>query len=526
MTIFFKSFMLSLALILMGPVIYAQLRVAATRCENNQRPLGISLTDFHLGWELSATRSEIQSAYQVGLSSSKTKAAANIFDVWDSKKTTGQNSIMVRYRGKKLKPGTEYFWKVRVWNKANQPSAWNKTSSFCTGLETTDWRNARWIGYEDMPDSMRVVPGVHVPYAARLKDKALKRPVTPLLRKEFKTNKKVKSAFAFISGLGHYVLTVNGRKAGNAFLAPGWTYYDKSCLYNVLDITSMIRQGENCLGVILGNGFFNINRERYFKLVDAFGMPKMLCRIKINYQDGTSEDIVTDESWNTAASPITYNSIYGGEDYDARLEQQGWDKPGYNDREWKRVQIVKAPSGKLVAELDYPVSIMDSFRVAKITEPKPKVFIYDFGQNASGIPEIKVKGRRGQTIKLIPSEILGNDSLAYQEAIGKPYFFSYTLKGDGLETWRPNFTYYGFRYIQVEGAIPSGQEEPDLPQIVNIKFLHNRNSAPANGTFSCSNELFNKIFTLINWAIKSNMQSVATDCPHREKLSWLEQDYL
>jgi len=324
---FLKYCMLSMALFLMGPITYGQLRVDATRCENNQRPLGISVTDFHFGWELSATgRSETQSAYQVGISSSKPKAAANIFDVWDSKKTTGQNSIMVRYSGKKLKPGTEYFWKVRVWNKNNLLSAWSKTSSFCTGLEANNWKNARWIGYEDMPDSMRVVPGVHAPYAGRLKDKALKRPVTPLLRKEFKTVKKVSSAFAFISGLGHYVLNVNGRRAGKAFLAPGWTYYDKTCLYNVLDITSMIRQGGNSLGIILGNGFFNINRERYFKLVDAFGMPKVLCRIKINYQDGTSEDIVTDESWKTAASPITYNSIYGGEDYDARLEQSGWDK--------------------------------------------------------------------------------------------------------------------------------------------------------------------------------------------------------
>ena len=140
------------------------------------------------------------------------------------------------------------------------------------------------------------------------------------------------TAFAFISGLGHYVLSVNGKKAGNAFLAPGWTYYDKTCLYNVLDITSLIRQGENALGIILGNGFFNINRERYFKMVDAFGMPKVLCRIKINYDDGTSEDIVTDETWKTVASPITYNSIYGGEDYDARLEHPGWDKPGFDDR--------------------------------------------------------------------------------------------------------------------------------------------------------------------------------------------------
>ena len=148
------------------------------------------------------------------------------------------------------------------------------------------------------------------------------------------------------------------------------------------------------------------------------------------------------------------------------------------------------------------------------------------GKTHRVIPEIKVKGHRGQTVKLIPAEILNDDKLANQSATGSPYYLSYTLKGEGVETWRPNFTYYGFRYIQMEGAKPSGRTEADLPEIVDIRFLHNRNSAPQNGTFTCSNELFNKIFTLINWAIKSNMQSVATDCPHREKLSWLEQDYL
>ena len=528
MTSSFKTIIFSIALFLIGlPTTYAQLRVDVLRCDNNRRPLGISLNNFHFGWELNAKgRSETQSAYQLGISSSKIKSAANVFDVWDSRKILGNNSIMVPYNGKQLKSGMEYFWKVKVWNKNNLPSTWSKTSSFCTGLEIQAWKNAKWIGYEELHDSMRGFPGIHAPYAGDLKNKALQRPVTPLLRREFKTHKKLSSAFAFISGLGHYVLSVNGKKAGNAFLAPGWTYYDKTCLYNVLDITSLIRQGENALGIILGNGFFNINRERYFKMVDAFGMPKVLCRIKINYDDGTSEDIVTDETWKTVASPITYNSIYGGEDYDARLEQPGWDKPGFNDRKWKQAQIVKAPLGKLVPELDYPVSILDSFKVVRITEPRAKVFLYDFGQNASGIPEIKVKGQRGQTIKLIPAEILNDDKLANQSATGSPYYLSYTLKGEGVEIWRPNFTYYGFRYIQVEGATPSDQSENGGAEIVDLKFLHNRNSAPANGSFSCSNELFNKIYALINWAIKSNLQSVATDCPHREKLGWLEQDYL
>ncbi|WP_455565442.1 family 78 glycoside hydrolase catalytic domain [Mucilaginibacter lappiensis] len=508
---------------------YAQLQVETTRCENNQNPLGVSTANFHFGWELSAKdRSETQSAYQIGVSSSKAKLIANEFDVWNSGKIPGNNSIMIPYRGNKLKPATVYFWKVKVWDKKGLPSIWSEVDSFCTGLENTkDWQNAKWIGYEDLADSMRVVPGVHAPYANQMKGKCLQRPVSPLFRKDFKISKKVASAFAFISGLGHYELSINGEKVGKAFLAPGWTYYDKTCLYNVLDITSLVKQGTNSVGVMLGNGFYNINRERYFKLVDAFGMPKLLSRIKINYEDGTTEDLISNSSWKTASSPITFNSIYAGEDYDARMELPGWNKPGFDDKNWKNAELVKAPLCKLTSDLDHPVAIMDSFSVIKINEPKSMVFVYDFGQNASGIPEIKIKGHRGQTVKLIPSEILNKDNMANQVATGEPYYLSYTLKGDSIETWHPRFTYYGLRYIQVDGAKPAGHAgSSSLPEVVSLKFLHTRNSSPANGTFTCSNELFNRIYTLINWAIKSNLQSVVTDCPHREKLSWLEQNYL
>jgi hypothetical protein len=189
--------------------------------------------------------------------------------------------------------------------------------------------------------------------------------------------------------------------------------------------------------------------------------------------------------------------------------------------------LIKAPKGQLAPEQDYPVALMDSFGVQKIVQPSGNTLLYDFGQNISGIMRLKIKGRKGQQVKLIPAELVNKNQLANQSATGDPYYFTYTMKSDGEEIWQPKFTYYGFRYVQVDGAVTdTSVNGTGLPVIVQLTSLHNRNSNPVNGSFECSNPLFNRIYTLINWAIKSNMQSIVTDCPHREKLSWLEQDYL
>jgi alpha-L-rhamnosidase len=508
---------------------YAQLIVAKTLCDNKVNPLGVSTQNLHFGWELSSTQNgQSQTAYQIVVSTSPDKLKAGNY-IWNSSAVKTSESVLVPYKGSTLLPGTVYYWQVKVWDKNKQVSTWSKVSSFCTGLETAaDWKNARWIGYEDLPDSMRVVPGIHGPDKAGLKilgNRAMKRTVVPYFRKEFMADKKIIAAYAFISGLGQYELSVNGKKAGDGFLTPGWTYYDKTVLYNVLDITRLLNTGVNALGVTVGNGFYYINHERYTKMVDAFGMPKLICRVKLTYADGTTDDVISNENWTTSPSPITFSSIYGGEDYDARLEQTGWDKTRFNDSKWKKALLVKVPIGQLIADPDYPVAVMDTFKVQRITKPFSLITMYDFGQNASGIVSVKVRGKKGQTVILIPAEILNSDKVSNQQATGGPFSFSYTLKGDGVETFTPKFTYYGFRYVQVVGATRKG-EKGDQPVIDELTSLHIRNSSPQNGTFTCSNELFNRIYTLINWAIKSNYQSVITDCPHREKLSWLEQDYL
>jgi len=385
------------------------------------------------------------------------------------------------------------------------------------------WANAQWIGLQKIEDSLILVPGIHGLNKGS-EENYKKRSTVPLFRKTFTENKNIKKATIQISGLGHYELYINGKIVSDRFLAPGWTYYQKRILYNTFDITGLLKKGENTLGAIVGNGFYNINNERYRKLVIAYGYPKLIFNIRIEYADGSIHNIVSDKSCKVSPSPITFSSIYGGEDYDARLEQNNWNTSEFNDSKWKKAVVVDTDRSKLVPENDFPLKIMRKFNVQKISKSKTGKTIYDFGQNASGIISLKVKGNKGAQIRIRPDELINEDGDITQRSGGGPYEFNYILKGDGVEVWQPRFTYYGFRYVEVEIIEPI--EAIKKTKVIELKMLHTRNSSPIVGNFNCSDTLFNQIFELINWGIKSNMASVATDCPHREKLGWLEQTYL
>lgn len=528
---FHKGIQLSfvnLLLIVCSPVFSQDIHLTNLRCGNRNSPIGVNDSSPAFSWQVISQKNRyLQLAYQLKVADNIQVIKKEIGNIWNSGIIKTEQSNLIEYAGKKLLPACKYYWTVQVWDQKKE-SCKSTIDSFTTGLfDSKDWSNAKWIGYEELPVSMQLIPGVHAPQVPLLGNKAIQRSVVPLFRKEFSVKKKIINATAFISGLGQYELRINGKKTGDDFLTPGWSNYEKKVYYNTYDVTSQLINGKNTLGVIVGNGFYNINRERYFKLVIAYGLPKMICKLKIDYEDGSSSTIVSDETWKTTPSPITYSSIYGGEDYDAQLEQPGWDQSEFNDMDWKNAILVNVPKGSLESESIYPVKIKESFTPKKVIQPRKDIFVYDFGQNASAIIEVKVKGKKGQVIKFTPSELLTDDLLANQKATGEPYCFTYTLKGDSVETWRPLFTYYGFRYVQVEGAVPDTANSWNLlPKIISLRELHNSSSAPEVGTFQCSNQLFNRINSLIKWAIQSNVQSVVTDCPHREKLSWLEQDYL
>ncbi len=389
--------------------------------------------------------------------------------------------------------------------------------------DADNWSNARWIALEQLHDSMLVVPGVHGS-GDQLGTRGLKRSVVPIFRKDFNITETIESATIDICGLGHYELYINNVKIGDRFLSPGWTNYQKRILYNTYDITGQIKKGGNAIGVIAGNGFYNINRERYRKLVVAYGYPELIFNIRITFKNGRVKNIVSDKNCRVAPSPTTFSSIYGGEDYDATLEQEGWSTFGFDDSRWQKPLIIDESKGKLVPEEDYPLKIMQEFETQEVFTSETGKTIYDFGQNASGIISLKVKGNRGAQIRIRPDELINEEGNITQHSGGGPYEFNYTLKGEGIEEWQPGFTYYGFRYAEVEIIEPGIVDENT--ELIALKMLHTRNSSPSVGSFTCSDTLFNQIYELINWGIKSNMASVATDCPHREKLGWLEQTYL
>jgi alpha-L-rhamnosidase len=504
---------------------YSQkLQVLKLSCETAESPLGIENLHPVLGWQLfSSQRSVIQIAYRILVADDPVLLNSETGNIWDSKKIRSEQSLNVSYKGKKLVPAKTYYWKVMVWDNKGQ-SCWSSITSWQMGLlKPEDWKDAKWIGYESMPDSLLLIPAQHQkgpPKWAGVKD------ILPLFRTTINILKPTKRATAFICGLGHFELSVNGKKVSDHFLDPGWTKYDKEAQYVAFDITADIQPGNNAIGIMLGNGFYFIPGERYRKLSGAFGYPTLITRLFIEYEDGSSQDFVSNEQWKTSPSPVTFSSIYGGEDYDATLEQDGWNSTSFNDKQWENAIVVKG-SPTLYHQLNPPLKVHETFSPKTSHKLKDWVYVFDLGQNASAIPQISVRGRRGDTIRIIPGELLKEDGSVSQRATGSPVYFQYILKGEGTETWQPRFSYYGFRYVQVEGGVvENGSDTIKKPVLIQVKGLHVRNAASTVGLFTSSSQLFNRIYLLIDWAVKSNMASVLTDCPHREKLGWLEQTHL
>lgn len=326
----------------------------------------------------------------------------------------------------------------------------------------------------------------------------------------------VKSAVLNICGLGFYELYIDGKKFGDDIMSPAWSDYKKTVFYNTVDISSALGRGRHTVSVLLGNGFYHERGVRYHKLKTAYGPLTLLFSLDVMFSDGNTMTVNSDGNWKWRRSAVTYNSIYGGEDYSALMER-------HVRSAWRDVFIQSAPAGILRKQLSAPVKIMERYDVAA----RLSANVFDMGQNISGFPEISVRGQHGQTVRLIVGETLAKDGSVNQKQTGRPHYYTYTLRGGELETWHPRFSYYGFRYIQVEGAVMAGDANPhNLPVIEKLQSDFVYNSAPKTGYFECSSALLNDTYRIIDRSIRSNWQSVWTDCPHREKLGWLEQDWL
>lgn len=520
----------------------AKLTITRTTC-NYQQGLAISKGDIRVGWQLSSdTQGERQTAYEIRVFEYITNKK-----IFSSGKIKSDKSQLISLPS--LPANTHgYCWDVRVWNMKGEKSAFSKRQIIRIVPQTID---ARWVGAITKKDAKlpegRYSNGVFKKeeFKNKWKDVDSISAKSIIVRKEFRSKqRRITDATVYVCGLGHYELCFNGRKVGDAEFAPLWSEYSKTVYYNVYDVTNFIKADDNAISVLLGNGFFNVQRlGRYSKLMTSFGAPQLLLKLDINYDDGSQQTITTDKDWKYCLSPITFNTIYGGESYDARLEQKGFDKPDFDDSGWRNVVVVEGPTGKLEPQTAHPVKIMERHDIKSIShiiadslnaaskatkrEISPSVFIADMGQNLAGFPEITISGKRGQKVTMLASECLNKYGACDQRQTGRQHYYEYTLSGEGKETWHPRFSYYGFRYIQVEGAVLEGQPNPQsLPVISSLNSCFIYNSAPEISAFECSNPIFTGAHRLIERAERSNMQAVLTDCPHREKLGWLEQDHL
>lgn len=482
------------------------LQVVQPTCEFASNPLGVDVANPRLSWQLqSDERGAHQTAWQILAASKPELLVEGQADLWDSGKQPGGETLLLPYDGKPLESSQQVYWKVRSWNSADESSDWSPTATFTMGiLDPADWR-AEWIVAPWQTESV-------------------------LLRKSFPVKAGLRRAVAHVCGLGQFEMSLNGQKCGDNLLSPGWTKYNRTCLYETHDITSLVDEGANAVGLILGDGMYHTERRnRFSKFQGTFGPQRAYVQIELEYEDGTKEYIVSDDSWRVTPGPVTFNDIFGGEDNDARRSPPGWDTPGFDDSSWANAVLLVRPGGKLrgLTHSAPPLVAIETREATEVSRENNAQYVLDLGQNTSYMPRTTVTGPKGSTVRLTHAEVLDDQGHIDRSTCGGnrgPAYWQYTKATDGPEEWFPKFFYAGCRYLQVD-LLPTEPDGP-LPTLDKLEGVVVHSTAAPAGDFSTSNELLNNIRTLVRWAQRSNMVSVLTDCPHREKLGWLEQYHL
>lgn len=484
-----KRVFLGLVPVLFSLNITAQSSVKNLRTENLSDPIGLDVLQPRFSWQLENNkRNTVQTAYEI-------KVTGNGQLVWNSGKNNSDSSVHVAYKGPSLQSGQRYNWQVRVWDNSGKPSGWSGSASFQMAfLQPDDWK-ATWIepGYTE-EDNVRP---------------------SPLFRKEFSTAKKITRATAYITSHGMYEAFLNGKRIGNAYLTPGWTSYKKRLQYQVYDVTDLLKQGANALGVILGNGWYR-GYIGFEKQHNIYGKDiALLLQLNITYSDGSAATIVSDGSWKTSTGQITYSEIYNGETIDARKEKTGWMQAGYADADWTAAKTASFTKDNLLATYNEPVRTHEVIKPVQLIKTPKGETVLDFGQNLVGWVRMKVTGSAGDSVKLFHAEVLDKAGNFYTENLrSAKQENTYVLKGGATETFSPHFTWQGFRYVKVEGY-PGTLRPADFEAVV----LHS--DMEPTGTFTTSNPLINQLQHNIQWGQKGNFLDVPTDCPQRdERLGW------
>jgi alpha-L-rhamnosidase len=463
------------------------------RCEHVENPIGLDEVHPRFSWRLESSTSLEQAAYQILVSSSTAKLAAEAGDMWDSGRVESAQCHAIPYAGQALNSRQTCFWKVRIWSKNHGVSPFSETGRFEMALlHKEDWA-ARWMGWP----------------AGRAGQAAYFRCIVEL---DFVPSK----GRLYISGLGLYEAFVNGHRT-DGVLQPTVSDASQRVYYNTWDVTSALQSGENAVAVCVGSGWR--------------GMPMLIAQLEIEGPDGQQQTLATVRSkleppwmaWMAALGPVGSNSLFDGETYDARREKSGWNLAHYTPapdlprtEQWIQACIIPEPGGVLRAQPIEPIQVVKTLEAQSINEPQPGVFVFDFGQNHAGWARLRTEGPRGTRITLRYAESVHEDGTVNQDNLRTAAAEdTYILKGGGLETWEPRFTYHGYRYVQVEGW-------PGRPSIDALMACVVRSALAERGEFSCSEPLLNRIHHMVRWTEESNLHGVPTDCPQRdERMGWL-----
>jgi alpha-L-rhamnosidase len=507
-----------------GPAI-AQISVRDCTVEYLSNPIGIDTHEPRLSWMITGKGQGIhQAAYQVLVASSPEKTNEALADVWNSGKISSDNSVLVAFAGRPLSSGERYYWKVRVWDQEGDSASMAEPAYWEMGLlAKSDWKG-KWLSAPKVYDWQQFVARRKLAIKAGKDDDP---DPAPEFRKSFSFSKEIAQARLYISGVGYNIPSINGQKIGDHVLDAAFTRYDKTVLYSTYDVTSDLHPGENVLGVELGNGWYNMLSKDVWGFDRAHwrNAPAVIAQLEIVFRDGSSQRICTDESWKVAPGPVIFNSIRQGEWYDARKETPGWNKAGFNDKQWFQPVVVSGPAGELRAQMIQPVKITDTIVSKSIAEPKPGVYVVDLGRNIAGFAELRINAPAGTEITMKYGERLFADGRVDQRDIaqhidgGMVQTDKYICRGGGVETWHASFAYYGFQYVEVSG-LPA---KPDRAAITGMTVHTAFESA---GNFQCSNELFNKIQRAAVSSYESNFMGYPTDCPQREKNGWTADAHL
>ena len=473
------------------------IEISDLRCEYFKDPMGLNVKNPRLSWILhSPKQDQYQSAWQVLVASSPALLSERKADFWNSGKVETDQSTQVEYAGKDLESRDICWWKVRVWDKDGKASSWSEPASFEIGLlDPKDWK-ADWI-----KTSIDFEEIFHP---------------SPMFRKEFNLAGTIKSARLYITSLGLYNAEINGKRVGDLVLTPGWTSFENRVQYQTYDVSSMIKAGDNAMGITLGDGWYRAfrpnNRDR-----EGFGTQSLdvMAQLEVTLTNGKKIIVGTDGTWKSTTGPILKSGIYDGETYDARLEMPGWSKNGFDDSGWVGVEVVNNNKELLVYPDSPPMrKVEEVIPIELLTTPKGDVVV-DMGQNMVGWVRLTVECPKGTEIKLRHAEVLDKEGNFYTENLRKAaQTNTYICKGEGVETFEPHFTFQGFRYVAISGY--PGEVTKDMLTGVVV-----HSDLEKTGSFSCNNELINQLQHNILWGQKGNFVDVPTDCPQRdERLGW------